>query len=40
VKAQLLVCNGTNDKFVPQEQIDAFKNEMRDVYVNFEFVNY
>lgn len=40
MKAQFLVCNGANDKFVPQEQIDAFKNEMRDVYVNFEFVNY
>jgi dienelactone hydrolase len=40
VKAKLLVCNGADDKFVPTEQIDAFKKAMVDAGVNFKFVNY
>jgi dienelactone hydrolase len=40
VKAKLLVCNGADDKFVPAEQIDAFKKAMVDAGVNFKFVNY
>ena len=40
VKAKLLVCNGADDKFVPAEQIDAFKKVMVDAGINFKFVNY
>lgn len=40
VKARILVCNGADDKFVTQEQIDAFKKAMVDAGVNFKFVNY
>ena len=40
VKAKLLVCNGADDKFVPTEQIDAFKKAMVDAGINFKFVNY
>jgi len=40
VKAKLLVCNGADDKFVPAEQIDAFKKAMVDAGINFKFVNY
>jgi dienelactone hydrolase len=40
VKAKLLVCNGADDKFVPVEQIDAFKKAMVGAGINFKFVNY
>jgi dienelactone hydrolase len=40
VKAFILVCNGADDPFVTQEQIDAFKKEMDDAKVQYEFVNY
>lgn len=40
IKAKLLVCNGEADKFVPVEQIDAFKKAMVDAGINFKFVNY
>ena len=40
VKAFVLVCNGADDPFVTQEQIDAFKKEMDDAKVEYEFVNY
>lgn len=40
VKVKLLVCNGADDKFVPAEQIDAFKKAMVDAGINFKFVNY
>lgn len=40
VKAFVLVCNGADDPFVTQEQIDAFKKEMDDAKVQYEFVNY
>ena len=40
VKAKLLVCNGADDKFVPAEQIVAFKKAMVDAGINFKFVNY
>jgi len=40
VKTKLLVCNGADDKFVPTEQIDAFKKAMVDAGINFKFVNY
>lgn len=40
VKAYLLVCNGADDPFVTQEQIDAFKNEMTNAKVQYKFINY
>jgi dienelactone hydrolase len=40
VKAFILVCNGADDPFVTQEQIDAFKKEMDSAKVNYEFINY
>lgn len=40
VKAFVLVCNGADDPFVTQEQIDNFKKEMDDAKVQYEFVNY
>lgn len=39
VKAQVLVYNGADDQFTPSEQIEAFKKEMTDAKVKFEFVN-
>jgi len=40
VKAQILVCNGADDNFVTQEQIDAFKQEMDSAGVTYQFINY
>lgn len=40
VKAFILVCNGADDPFVTQEQIDAFRNEMDSAKVKYEFINY
>lgn len=40
VKASVLVMNGADDPFVTKEQIVAFKKEMKDANVKFEFVNY
>lgn len=40
VKAFILVCNGADDPFVTQEQIDAFKTEMANAGVQYEFINY
>jgi dienelactone hydrolase len=40
VKAFVLVCNGADDPFVTKKQIDAFKKEMDDAKVQYEFVNY
>jgi dienelactone hydrolase len=40
VKAQILVCNGADDQFVTQEQIDNFKAEMENANVNYTFVSY
>lgn len=40
VKAYLLVCNGANDPFVTQEQIDAFNREMTNAQVKYKFINY
>jgi len=40
VKAFVLVCNGADDPFTTQEQIDAFKKEMDNAKVQYEFVNY
>ena len=40
VKAFLLVCNGADDPFVPQEQVDNFKSEMDSAGVDYKFINY
>lgn len=40
VKAFLLVCNGADDPFVTQEQINALKEEMDSAGVQYEFINY
>jgi len=40
VKAFILVCNGADDPFTTEQQIDAFKKEMDSAKVNYEFINY
>ena len=40
VNAKLLVLNGADDPFVPQEQRDAFKKAMDDADVEYNFINY
>jgi dienelactone hydrolase len=40
VRAKVLVCNGGDDGFVPQEDITALKKEMRAAEVEFTFRSY
>jgi len=40
VKAKILVLHGGDDKFIPTEQIEAFKQEMKAAGANFQFVSY
>lgn len=40
VKAKVLVCNGAADVFVKPEEIAAFKEEMKNAKVDFEFKSY
>ncbi len=40
VKAQILVCNGADDSFVTPEQIEAFKQEMDNAGVKYQFISY
>jgi len=40
VKAKVLVCHGAEDKFVTPEQVEAFKQEMKDAGVDFRFIEY
>jgi dienelactone hydrolase len=40
VKAKIIVFNGADDKFVPAEQIEAFKKEMTNAKADFQFINY
>ena len=40
VKASLLVCNGADDPFNPTAAVEAFKKEMTDAKVNFQFISY
>ncbi len=40
VKARVLVCNGADDPFVPQKDIDGIKKEMKKAKVNFTFKSY
>lgn len=39
VKTKVLVFNGADDSFIPQEQIDAFKQDMKAIGADYEFVN-
>lgn len=40
IKAKVLVLNGEADSYVPQEDIDALKAEMKAAGADFSFVNY
>ena len=40
VKARVLVLHGADDPFIPREQVDAFKEEMQNAGVQYEFVAY
>lgn len=40
VKAKILVCNGGADKFIPEKDIDNFKQEMKNAGVDFKFISY
>lgn len=40
VKAKVLVLHGADDTFIKSEQIDAFKKEMSDAKVDYQFISY
>lgn len=40
VKAKVLVLHGADDKFIPPDQIEAFKQEMRAAGADFKFISY
>ncbi|MGA6993473.1 MAG: dienelactone hydrolase family protein, partial [Candidatus Deferrimicrobiaceae bacterium] len=40
VKAKILVLTGADDKFVPPEQVEAFKEEMKAAGADFRIVSY
>ena len=40
IKAQVLVLQGGDDPLVPDEQVQAFKQEMRQAKVNWELISY
>ena len=40
VKARVLVCHGADDSFISQEAVEAFKKEMDDAKVNYQFISY
>ncbi|HSB06077.1 MAG TPA: dienelactone hydrolase family protein [Thermodesulfobacteriota bacterium] len=40
VKAEVLVLHGADDKFIPPEQIEAFKQEMKSAGVDFRLISY
>ncbi len=40
VKARVLVLHGADDPFIPAEQVDAFKEEMQNAGVDYEFIAY
>lgn len=40
VKARVLVLNGAADSFIPQSDIDAFQQEMKDAGADLQFINY
>ncbi len=40
LKAQILVCHGESDNFVPQKQIAVFKKSMDSIHANYTFKTY
>ena len=40
VKAKVLVLHGADDKFITPEQIEAFKQEMKNAGADFRFIAY
>ena len=40
IKAKILVCHGADDPYVPQEQVNAFQNEMRKAKADWEMIIY
>jgi dienelactone hydrolase len=40
VKAKVLVLHGSDDKFIPIEQIEGFKQEMKSTGADFRFISY
>lgn len=40
VKANVLVLHGEDDAFIPPEQVDEFKAEMKNAEVQYEFISY
>ncbi len=40
VKAKVLVLHGADDKFIPPDQIEAFKREMKAAGADFQFISY
>ena len=40
VKAKILVFNGADDPFITKEQIDAFKQDMKNIGADYEFIDY
>lgn len=40
IKAKVLVLHGDDDVLIPQEQVDAFKTEMRDARAEMKFIGY
>jgi dienelactone hydrolase len=40
VRAKILVLHGADDKFVPLQQVEAFKQEMQNASVDFQFISY
>jgi dienelactone hydrolase len=40
IKAKILVLNGADDKMVTAEQIEAFKQEMKDAGADYQFISY
>jgi dienelactone hydrolase len=40
LKAKVLVCHGADDPFEPKEEIEAFRQEMRDVHADWQFISY
>jgi len=40
VTAKILVCNGADDPFIPQEQTDAWKQSMDDAGIDYTYIAY
>jgi dienelactone hydrolase len=40
IKAKILVLNGDADKFITPEQIESFKQEMKNAGADFRFISY